>query len=303
VPSNTTQKDAQRRTWAIKVLATHLHDGIDGSALVSQGEVVVREPGLLEREPDGLAPTGKARPIDELEGAMSAHGFDREEGALRGEAGEGFGLEMGAREGRAGSAAHLGWMGWQALSNRIRARRTGSGLAGEAQRATIRTADGPLALSASLTLSPAHPHAARLSLALWPMEDDSYPPGNFAPEEPVAEDVLEAGEGEAYGVADVGSSSTVRGGKRKREAPPPNATLTSEQVQAKLVRSGPGATGRKIALGLEELTPSAFDSASQHHLNRSLLAQAKKAQTFELQRLRKHRCAQLEEAILVLDRL
>ena len=144
-------------------------------------------------------------------------------------------------------------MGWQALSNRIRARRTGSGLAGEAQRATIRTVDGPLALSASLTLSPAHPLAARLSLALWPMEDDSYPPGNFAPEEPVAEDVLEAGEGEAYGVADVGSSSTVRGGKRKREAPPPNATLTSEQVQAKLVRSGPGATGRKIALGLEEL--------------------------------------------------
>lgn len=74
------------------------------------------------------------------------------------------------------------------------------------------------------------PHTQLLSTTS--MDDDAYPPGNFEPEvEPV-----EADAGEAY-VSEIGSSSTaIRNGKRKREAPPPNATLTSEQIQAKLVR-------------------------------------------------------------------
>lgn len=71
------------------------------------------------------------------------------------------------------------------------------------------------------------------------MEDDSYPPGNYAPE-PVEEEFEGEDEG-AYAEHEqdaAGPSSSARAStKRKREAPDANATLTSEQIQAKLVRA------------------------------------------------------------------
>lgn len=129
------------------------------------------------------------------------------------------------------------------------------------------------------------------------MEDDSYPPGNFTlddqPEE--EEEVFNAPAAVVVGESSSSWPTTSSSKKRKRELPDPNAPLTSDQVQAKLVRSLSFSLLRDFLLvpwggvSKTDLGLSVLWHALQHHLNRSLLAQAKKAQTFELQRLHKHK--------------
>lgn len=131
------------------------------------------------------------------------------------------------------------------------------------------------------------------------MEDDSYPPGNFAHDdqhdEEEEEEVFDA---PGVVVGESSSTSWPTSKKRKRDLPDPNAPLTSDQVQAKLVRSVSFSLLRdslssSSLRGVIKADLSVLWHASQHHLNRSLLAQAKKAQTFELQRLHKHKYVSL----------